>query len=445
MSEEIENLYNTFLPEDIPKVVFFGQQMFIKEYLTTPITHEDVDSAVEIATAHGFDLNEEGWRYIVDTYDGILPVRIKSVREGTAVPLSNILASIESTDPNCFWLTSYLETAYLRAIWYPTTIASKDLIAKKIIKKYMDKTSDYEAPAIDFMLHDFGARGVSSLESAAIGGVAHLVFFQGTDTISGTLAAMKYYDADMAGFSIPASEHSTMTAWGEDRESKAYANMITQFGGEGKVLACVSDSYDIYNATENIWGEELKDLVEKSGGTLVVRPDSGDPLTVPLEIIELLMEKFGYTVNSKGYKVLPDCVRVIQGDGITITTMAQILDKMDKMGFAANNIAFGMGAGMLQKVDRDTFKFAMKCSAAEIGGQWIDVFKDPVGSADKKSKKGKLTLVEDVVSGTIRTISINDSIDYDEHNIMDTYYMNGAVESMYTNFVSIRSTAARYV
>lgn len=445
MSDEIKNLYDTFLPDEVPKVVFFGQQMFIKEYLTTPVTHEDVDMAVEFAIAHGFDLNEEGWRYIVDTYDGILPVRIKSVREGTAVPLSNILSSIESTDPNCFWLTSYLETAYLRAIWYPATIASKDLIAKKILKKYMDETADYEYPQIDFMLHDFGARGVSSLESAAIGGAAHLVYFKGTDTISGAVAAMHYYDTDMPGFSIPASEHSTMTVWGKDNEAKAYANMIRQFGREGSVLACVSDSYDIYNAAENIWGEELRELVERSGATVVVRPDSGNPLTVPIEVIEILMEKFGYTVNSKGYRVLPDHVRVIQGDGITITTMAQILKNMKDQKIAANNIAFGMGAGMLQKVDRDTYKFAMKCSAAEINGQWVDVFKEPVGQSDKKSKKGRITLVRDVITKEMRTVGFNEEIGYDEKNIMELFYMNGPIESMYTNFASIRSEAELYV
>ena len=440
MSDEIADLYKTFLPDETPKVIYFGEQAFIKEYLSDPVTHADIDEAKPFVEAHGFEFNEDGWRYIVNKYDGVLPIKIRSVREGTAVPLSNIMASVEVTDPRCFWLTSYLETAFLRAIWYPSTIASNGMIAKKVIKKYMDETADYELPELDFKLHDFGARGVSSLESASLGGMAHLVNFQGTDTISGALAAMRYYNSDMPGFSIPASEHSTITAWGKNRERDAFSNMLTQFGGEGKIIACVSDSYDIYNAAEHIWGEDLKEAVENSGGTLVVRPDSGDPLVVPIEVIEILMDKFGYTVNSKGFKVLPDYIRVIQGDGITVSSMSQILSNMRSHKLSASNIAFGMGAGTLQKVDRDTYKFAMKCSAVEINGTWHDVWKEAPG---KDSKRGRLTLVHNCVSKEYRTIEFTEAIDPDERNLMDIKYMNGALMSDYIHFDNIRSEAAK--
>lgn len=441
MNKEITALYETYLPEDVPKVIYFGEQAFIKEYLTDPVTHADIDEAKPFAEAHGFEFNEDGWRYIVNAYDGMLPLRIKSVREGTAVPLSNIMASVEVTDPRCFWLTSYIETAFLRAIWYPSTIASNGMIAKKVLKKYMDETADYEFPELAFKLHDFGARGVSSLESAAIGGMAHLVNFMGTDTISGALAAMRYYDEkEMPGFSIPASEHSTMTSWGKEHEVDAFANMLTQFGGEGKIVACVSDSYDIYKAAGEYWGHDLKEQVENSGGTLVVRPDSGDPLVVPIEVIEILMDKFGYTTNSKGFKVLPDYVRVIQGDGITVSSMAQILENMKAKGLSASNIAFGMGAGTLQKVDRDTYKFAMKCSAVEINGTWQDVWKEAPGKA---SKRGRLTLVQDIMTKEFRTINMIGSVKYDEFNLMITKYMNEPLESAFTSFMNVRSEAAK--
>jgi len=430
----------TNLDWENPRVVFFGLQAFIKEYLSTPITHEDIDQAKPLVEAHGFEFNEDGWRYIVNKYDGYLPLKIRAVREGTAVPLSHILASVEVTDPRCFWLTSYIETAFLRAIWYPTSIASNGLRAKEILKKYMDETADYDFAELAFKLHDFGARGVSSHESAQIGGMAHLVNFSGTDTVAGALAAMKYYGGDMPGFSIPASEHSTITSWGKDRERDAFANMITQFGGPGKILACVSDSYDIYKAAEIYWGEDLKEAVEKSGGTVVVRPDSGDPLVVPIEVIEILMEKFGYTENSKGYKVLPDHVRVIQGDGITVDSMRQILENMKARKLSASNIAFGMGAGTLQKVDRDTYKFAMKCSAVEIGGTWHDVWKEAPGKA---SKRGRLTLVQNRVTKKFRTINLTDSVDYEESNMMELVYMNRPFEDRYTSFVNVRSEAAK--
>ena len=236
------------------ETVFFGLQAFIKEYLLEPITQTDIDIADEIWTAHGEPFNRSGWQYILDNHAGYLPVVIRAVPEGTVVPVKNVLATIENTDPQCYWLTTWLETALLRAIWYPTTVASNSYESKKIILKYLEKNGD--PTTIDFKLHDFGARGVSSLESAGIGGAAHLVNFMGSDTISGVLYAREYYNAGIAGFSIPAAEHSTITSWGRDNEVEAYRNMLTQFAKPGSIVAVVSDSYDIYNACK-LWGTEL--------------------------------------------------------------------------------------------------------------------------------------------------------------------------------------------
>ena len=371
------------------ETVFFGLQGFIKEYLLKPITQADIDIADEILTAHGLPFNREGWEYILDKHDGYLPVVIKAIPEGTVVPVKNVLATIENTDPECFWLTTWLETSLLRAIWYPTTVATQSKKIKKIILNYLEKTGTPEA--IGFKLHDFGARGVSSLESAGLGGAAHLVNFMGTDTISSLIFAREYYGAGIAGFSIPAAEHSTITSWGRDNEIGAFRNMLKQFAKPGSIVAVVSDSYDIFNAAEKLWGEELRQEVIDSGATVVIRPDSGDPLTVCRELIEILDKKFGSTINEKGYRVL-NHVRVIQGDGVTEHTIQNILGDLLVRGYSADNIAFGMGGALLQKLDRDTQKFAMKCSAARVNGKWINVQKDPITDAGKKSKAGRVTL-----------------------------------------------------
>jgi nicotinamide phosphoribosyltransferase len=371
------------------QTVFFGLQAFIKEYLLTPIKQEDIDVAEEILTAHGEPFNRAGWQYILDKHNGYLPVVIKAVPEGTVVPTRNVLATIENTDPKCFWLTTWLETALLRAVWYGTTVSTQSWSIKQVIKDFLEKTGD--PTTIDFKLHDFGARGVSSMESAGIGGAAHLVNFMGTDTISGVLFAREYYNAGIAGFSIPAAEHSTITSWGRDGEVKAYENMVKQFGRAGSILAVVSDSYDIFNAASKLWGEDLKQLVIDSGATVVIRPDSGDPVEVNRRLVEILGEKFGYTTNAKGFKVLNN-VRLIQGDGINELTVRSILGAFMAMGWSADNIAFGMGGALLQIVDRDTQRFAMKASAAKINGEWVSVVKDPITDPGKKSKAGRVTL-----------------------------------------------------
>lgn len=188
------------------QTVFFGLQIFLKEYLSNRITQDDIDIAEQIVTAHGEPFNREGWEYILRQHGGKLPLRIKAVPEGTVIPVKNVLATVENTDPNCAWLTSYVETALLRAIWYPTTVSTNSYESKRIILEYLKETGDESL--IDFKLHDFGFRGVSSFESAGIGGLAHLVNFQGTDTVAALLYGKEYYGIDMAGYSIPASEHS---------------------------------------------------------------------------------------------------------------------------------------------------------------------------------------------------------------------------------------------
>lgn len=405
------------------RTVFFGLQMWLKMYADKPFTKRDVMIAKVFCKVHGVPFNEAGFMHIVDKHNGYWPVRIKAVPEGTVLPTSNALVLVENTDPEVPWATSFIETSIHRAVWYPTTVCTISWRIKQIIREYMDKTANAESMAgLQFMLHDFGARGVSSLESAAIGGAAHLVNFMGSDTISGNLHAMQFYgktkvkDVDwddeasvekfftenMAAFSIPAAEHSSITSWLKEGELKAYRNMLKQFGGKYPIIAVVSDSYDIFHAVENLWGGELKDEVIKCGSMIVIRPDSGNPAEVVLKIALLLDKTYGSTINAKGYKVL-NHVRIIQGDGIDETSIVEILEALTIYKFSTDNVVFGMGGGLLQQCDRDWLEFAMKTSAAKVGGEWRDVFKDPITSKAKHSKKGRLELYRSLETGEFDT------------------------------------------
>ena len=165
-------------------------------------------------------------------------------------------------------------------------------------------------------------------------------------------------------------------------------------------VACVSDSYDVFRACEKIWGEILKPDIVQRQGTLVIRPNSGDPVHVLAKVFDILAAKFGYTTNAKGYRVLPPCVRVIQGDGVNLFTIQNVLYQLAKFhGWSADNISFGMGGALLQQVNRDTQKFALKCSAARIQGEWRPVFKDPVTDPGKNSKHGRLALIQNANDG----------------------------------------------
>lgn len=415
--------------------VFFGLQAILKEYLSRTVTHDDVDEACDFFAAHGEPFNEVGWRRIVDVHGGKLPLRIRAVPEGSVVPTHQALVTIESTDSEAFWLPSYLETLLLR-LWYPVTVATVSWQVKQIIKGFLDRTSDEAEAQLPLKLHDFGARGVSSLESAALGGMAHLVNFKGTDTVSGVLAARRYYHEEMAGYSIPAAEHSTITSWGRENEVEAYRNMLARFAKPGSLVAVVSDSYDIYHAISEHWGKTLRDEVIASGATLVVRPDSGDPVEVVHKCMALLDEAFGSTVNGKGYKLLKH-VRLIQGDGVNPGSIRAILERVTEAGYAADNIAFGMGGALLQHMNRDTQQFALKCSAARIDGRWVDVFKAPVTDAGKTSQRGRLTLLRHREHGTYRTVAVPTNVDdIDELPLPDGW--EHALETVWENGELVR-------
>jgi nicotinamide phosphoribosyltransferase len=407
------------------ETVFFGLQYLLKRYFAERFTMKDVLEANEVITAHGEPFNLAGWTRLIEKHNGTLPLRVRAVAEGSIVPTRNVLMTVENTDDEFFWLTGWFESQLMR-LWYPITVATQSYYIKRDVYQFLSETADDAVAEIAFKVHDFGSRGVSSQETAAIGGAAHLVNFMGTDTMSALLIHRNFYHSEMAGFSIPAAEHSTITSWGRENEIEAYRNMLRQFAKPNALVAVVSDSWNIYEAVEKIWGEQLKQEVIDSGATIVIRPDSGDPVEVVGKVAELLGEKFGTTINSKGYKVLNN-VRIIQGDGVNPVSIHNICQSLKDKGFSTSNIAFGIGGALLQKIDRDTMKFAYKCSAIVRDGNLVDVYKEPITDSGKSSKKGRLDLIKDengdyktVVLPDIKTIAAKNSE-------LQTVFENGQV------------------
>ncbi|GAA4340642.1 nicotinate phosphoribosyltransferase [Flaviaesturariibacter amylovorans] len=384
--------------------VFFGLQYFLKHYLEgAVVTTDKIEEAAEwMPEVFGRNdvFDPSLFRYILGRHGGRLPVRIRAVREGSLVPVHNVLLTIENTDPACFWLTNFLETLLMQ-VWYPSTVATLSHEVRRVVERYYRDTASAAAEGdTGYVLNDFGFRGVSSVESAGLGAAAHLLSFRGSDTIAGSVLARRYYGADkMWGGSVPATEHSVCTLLGEAGELDVFRHVLETY--PTGIVACVSDSYDIFRACADYWGGTLRDQVLAREGTLVIRPDSGDPVFTLLRVMDILLEKFGYTVNEKGYKVLPPQVRVLQGDGVDLDSIRAIYGALQVNGISAENLVLGMGGALLQKVDRDTQQFALKCSWAEVNGAGTEVRKRPLeldGSGRlhrsfKGSKGGRLKLV----------------------------------------------------
>ena len=403
------------------ELIFFGLQAFVKKYLLNPITQDDIDEAEKFLLSHIGVFNRDDWEYILNQHGGFLPIEIKSLDEGTVTNKKIPLLDITNTDEKVPWLVTYIETALLRSLWYPSSVATISREIKKIIFRYLDDTCTNFDDQLPFKLHDFGARGVSSYESSRIGGAAHLLNFLGSDTVEGAMFLKDYYDGTDISYSIPASEHSTITAWGKDNENKAHENIINQFLLEGKVIASVIDSYDTFETASKTISSELKEKIINSKGTLVVRPDSGK---LPDTIIELLNtlsseENFGYTLNSKGYKELPSYIRVIQGDGVDKNSIEDILISMKENNYSAANITFGMGGALLQKLDRDTYSFAMKVSAIHDGNTWKDVYKEPSNDKTKNSRRGRFAIVQNDELEVVDLEKLNQT------NLLKTKYKDG--------------------
>ena len=414
--------------------VFFGLQYYIDQYLTGEVvTEAKIDQAERIIDAHmgpGI-FNREAWQYIIDEHCGHLPIKIKAVPEGTVVNTSNVLMTVENTDPECFWLTNYLETLLLQ-VWYPTTVATLSRECKKLIAGSLTMTSDHKNRAeldasLDFKLIDFGFRGTSSPESAVIGAAAHLLSFKGSDTLPAIEFIEEYYGRnETPSFGIPASEHSTITSWGKKNEVKAFENMLDQYAAGP--MACVSDSYDITEATDVLW-PSLKAKILARDGVLVVRPDSGDIKMTLQVVLSNLWKHFGGHVTEDGYKILHPKVRVLQGDGVNYESLTELTNYLPTIGFSTENLAWGMGGALLQKVDRDTQKFAFKCSAIRINGEWHGVQKAPTELDEngdkhlsfKKSKPNRLALTRSNVPGQFSTISLIGDATYSNDELVTVF------------------------
>ncbi len=377
---------------------FFGLQYYLKKYLSRPVIQYEVDEAYKYSKAHGIPFDKKGWDYIVQELGGKIPVEIRAVKEGTIVPIKNVLFTIESTDKKVFWIASWMETMLMK-VWYPCNIATRTLGIRKMLLSYAEKSSDN--PFIDYSLHNFGDRGSSSVESAAIGGMAELISFRGTDNFNSIRYVDIFYKTTMEniGHSIPALEHSTVTSWGKNREFEMFLNFMEK-NKKTPIVAFVMDSYDYFKAVEKVTSEDrfVKKINSDEYPIFVIRPDSGDPKDIIPKTLDIMEKnKVSYIVNKKGFKVW-NKMRLIWGDGITEDAMEYMCEIMISRGYSTENIAFGMGGALMQgnenvSNNRDTQGFAIKNSSITYeNGDKRDVYKDPITAPEKKSKKGELTL-----------------------------------------------------
>lgn len=389
-------------------VKFFGLQYVLKNYLSQKITIDMINEAEQEITEQGYYFDRKRWEYILNEYKGALPLVIKSIPEGTVIPIGIPVLTIENTDYKCAWLSSYVETMLQRAIWKMTTVATISFDLYNYLNEVMFKHTG-ELNKVNFHLHNFGSRGADSYESDIMSGMAHLTSgFMGSDCLQANRNIKHFYNTKTPyASSVLASEHSIMCANSNNEDRDDYHalvkmldllefNILNKIGTP--IVSIVADTYDIFRFCEEYIGQRLKNRIEnlgKLGGRIVIRPDSGDPKVIPIDVIKMLMNSFGYSTNKYGYKVLPEFIRVLQGDGINQNSIREIILELEKNKFSLENLFFGMGGGLTHEAGRDEFSCAMKATAILLDENgkhiWKDLFKDPITDISKRSPKGRIS------------------------------------------------------
>lgn len=449
--------YATLLDGDA-QVVFFGLQYFIKDFLIDAWnTHffekpkEDVVKKYRDRMFRALGDNAITLEHVEALHDlGYLPIRIKALPEGSLVPVGVPLLTIVNTVPEFFWITNYLETILSAYIWKPITSATTAHQYKKLLKGYIEKTHSAASEFINFQAHDFSFRGMSSLQSAAISGAAHLTSFMGTDSVCAIDLVEDYYAGvkhGILGCSVPATEHSVMCMGLQDGELETFRRIICDLYPAG-IVSVVSDTWDFWYVITKML-PQLKAEIMKREGKLVIRPDSGDPVKIITGddeapegtperkgAIECLFEIFGGTTTAEGYKTLDPHIGLIYGDSITLTRARAILNRLEAKGFASSNVVLGIGSYTYQYNTRDTFGFAIKATSGIVNGERRDIFKNPkTDTGEKKSAKGLLRVEK--IDGRY-VLFDNQTEDQENSGELKTVFLDGILETE-TNFDEIRS------
>lgn len=451
-----EMVYSNFTPRksrlaDNDKLVFFGLQYFVKEYLVKQwnegffnVPKEKIMADYKRRMDNALGKDSIPVEHIAELHDlGYLPLVVKGLPEGTIVSPKIPVVTVYNTQPKFFWLTNYLESLMSAILWKPATSATTAFQYRKVFNEYAKLTvGDTNLDFVYWQGHDFSFRGMSGIEDACISSAGHLLSFYGTDTVPAIDFHELYYNAnsdkELIAGSVPATEHSVMCMGTKDDEIGTFERLIAELYPNG-IVSIVSDTWDFWKVITEFL-PELKPKILARNGKVVIRPDSGDPVKIIIGdkdatpgspeykgAIECMWEIFGGTITDKGYKLLDSHIGLIYGDSITLQRQKAILEGLKEKGFSSFNVVLGIGSYTYEYVTRDTYGFAMKATYGEVNGEARNIFKDPkTDDGTKKSAKGLLAVHE--VNGELK---LKDECTWEEEKqgLLKTVFENGKIVS----------------
>ena len=438
-----------------PKVVNFGLQMFIKNWLIDEFNENFFNRPEdEVVAEYKRVLDNAMGKDIYDIKKvrklhklGYLPIEIISIPEGIEVPMRCPIFGITNTHDEFAWLPQALESLISAEVWYPMITATVGHTYRQIVDKYYDLTCDDNVPHRR-ALGNFDFRGDMGVDAALKAAAGWLMSFVNTATVPAIPFMEQMYNCDCTkeevGFGAVSTEHFVMCSnFAVDGDERTFLKRLLTELYPNTSFSCVCDSYDYWNVVENIL-PSLKDEIMAHNGCFLVRGDSGDCVDVVTKTVFKLWELFGGTVNTKGYKVLDPHVKALYGDSITVERAEKIYQILMDNGFAASNVSLGVGSfsmhcieedGMLKPFTRDTFSSCIKACDAIINGKEYPIFKDPktdreTGDGFKKSQRGACRVF--LKDGEL---TYEDGLTYEEslkNNIMRPIFRDGKLLVDYT-------------
>lgn len=385
---------------------YFGLKPIVKDLFLKVPTNADIEEAKEdsFSTFGQNYFQEEIWRKVQKL--GYIPVNIMSLPEGLNVPTSIPLFTYESTEDWFAPAVNSIETALMK-FWYPTAVSSRSANIKRRLIPIVEKSGTMAN--LEFMVTDFGARGTGSERNTELGGAAHMIHFQGSDNMAANRFIHHYYGLQGRAKSVYATEHSVALAYGPGKGEVEYLKHQLNAVPLNATLAVVIDTYDSNNFMLNVVSDsEIVELIKArsaAGGSTTFRPDSGVPAEQVEMVLSTLAGIFGYSLNSKHYKVLNYNVRCIQGDGMNEDSIISLYEGILANKWSSDNLFVGSGGGLLTVgIDRDTQRVAIKPSFGIIDGIEYNFQKTPKSDPSKTSKTGRLK-VHPGLNGNMSTIS----------------------------------------
>jgi len=362
MDWEVSHLYNRK-----EGMILYGFREIVTGLLTIRITEEHIAEAEKGAALQGLRFPSELFRRVVDECGGYAPIAVESVPEGTWCPAGTPFAQVYNTVEGFGELVTWWEAIFMHA-YFPSGCATEAFR----IRRYLEQKQAEHGYDDSFLwrIHSFGFRGHRGLEDAYWAGTAWNLALQGTDDFHTT----RHTPQAVIG-SIAALAHKVTQQF--DDELACFMRAIDETAAAGeRIVALVIDTYDAYRVIREYLPTIGRHAKER-GIRIVLRPDSGDVLRQAADIYE--------AAAANG---LLDTVGVIIGEGMNFEQVKRYDEQLEQWGVPLPFVAYGVGSGFYNHIDRDTYGWAMK-TAYSNGKDRMKFSMTPL----KRSIPGRVKLV----------------------------------------------------